>query len=82
PRTFEGTWEELQSKATRFKGKRVRVTLLPTATTSEPLKKKRLPKCVDKKTEEFLRRSSGAWHGDDLEECIELVYKTRSETEW
>jgi hypothetical protein len=82
PRTFEGTWEELQSKATRFKGKRVRVTLLAAIPEKPAPKKKRFPKCVDKATEEFLKRFSGSWKGDDLEECIDLVYKTRSKTKW
>lgn len=81
-RTYEGTWEELQSKAARFKGKRVRVTLV-TAEPAKPKKKNiRIPKCVDKATEVFLKRIAGSWHGDDLEQCLEQVVKTRSETKW
>ena len=86
PRTFEGTWEKLQSKTTRFKGKRVRVTLLPavsSAPVSAPKKRKvRIPKCVDKATEDFLREFAGCWAGDDLDECMEQVIRTRSETKW
>ena len=78
---FEGTWEELQGKAARFKGKRVRVTLLP-VTSPKTKKKIRIPKCVDKATEDFLREFAGCWAGDDLDKCLEDVYRNRLETKW
>ena len=34
----------------------------------------------NKSTAKDLLKFAGTWHGDDLEECLEEVYKTRGET--
>ena len=33
-----------------------------------------------KSTAKDLLKFAGTWHGDDLEECLEEVYKTRGQT--
>ena len=34
----------------------------------------------NKSTAKDLLKFAGTWHGDDLEECLKEVYKTRGET--
>lgn len=34
----------------------------------------------DKSTAKDLLKFAGTWHGDDLEECLNEVYKSRGET--
>lgn len=73
-RAVEGTWEEIQKQASKFAGRRVRVTILPRQLQrAEP---------TDEDTAQFLREFAGAWAGDDLDECLEMVYDTRTATRW
>lgn len=70
----EGSWEDIVKQASRFAGCRVRVTVL----REEPAE----PVVADDGTRRFLEELAGSWVGDDLDECLELVYRTRSETRW
>ena len=70
----EGSWEDIVKQASQFAGRRVRVTVLG----EEP---KELI-ASDDETRRFLDEFAGSWVGDDLDECLELVYRTRSETRW
>lgn len=73
---LEGTWEEIQKHAATFARRRVRVTVLP--------RRKRSPESAaretrpEKSTARFLKKFAGAWSGNDMEECLQWVYATRS----
>jgi hypothetical protein len=71
---LEGTWEEILAHADKLAGRRVRVIVLldePASPSSEP----------GYSTAESLLKYAGTWEGDDLEECLKLVYDTRGRIE-
>jgi hypothetical protein len=78
--TIEGIWEEVEKQAAKFSGRRVRVTLIPDSTHQSP--ERRSPKPSDESTARFLKEFAGSWVGDDLDECLKMVGKTRSRTQW
>ncbi|NMG58864.1 hypothetical protein E1H12_10110 [Geitlerinema sp. P-1104] len=43
---------------------------------------RKLPPLERGKTAKDLLEVAGTWQGDDLEECLNSVYKTRSETQF
>ena len=77
---MEGTWEEILEHSSQLAGKRVRVVILPREQTKATRGAR--PVAVDEETERFLDEFAGAWAGNDLDACLEQVYKTRTETEW
>ena len=74
---LEGTWEEIVEHAPELAGRRVRVTILP-ETPDIPPKPPVFRPANGPSTARSLLRYAGTWEGDDLEECLELVYATRS----
>ena len=43
---------------------------------------RKLPPLKRGKTAKDLLKFAGTWQGDDLEECLNFVYETRSETQF
>jgi len=76
---LEGTWEEIQAHSAELAGRRVRVTVIPETTPPETEKK---PPSFRPASGNSLLRHAGTWEGDDLEECVRLVYETRSQLEF
>ncbi|MBD1893125.1 hypothetical protein [Coleofasciculus sp. FACHB-129] len=78
PMELEGTWEEIIIHSKELAGKRVRVTVLrdepesPSSETPSP----------SNSTAESLLRYAGTWEGDDLEECLQMVYDSRAPLEF
>ena len=76
---LEGTWEEIVVRSAELAGCNVRVTVL-----SNP------PQTESSEQQPFFRpasgfsllRHAGTWAGNDLEECLEEVYETRSPVEF
>lgn len=79
PIELEGTWEEIAAHAAELAGRRVRVIILPDK--PEPsLPEAPLP--VRPSSGRSILRHAGTWAGDDFEECLQVVYDTRSEIEF
>ncbi|NEP13746.1 MAG: hypothetical protein F6K14_26800 [Symploca sp. SIO2C1] len=79
PIEIEGTWEEIVAHAAELAGRRVRVIVLPDkpkALTPEAVPPFRPP------SGRSLLRHAGTWAGEDFEDCLDLVYNTRSEIEF
>ncbi|NET61615.1 MAG: hypothetical protein F6K47_37485 [Symploca sp. SIO2E6] len=79
PTELEGTWEEIVAHAAELAGRRVRVIVLPEKTQSSP------PEAVPPfcpSSGRYLLGDAGTWAGEDFEECLQLVYDTRSEIEF
>lgn len=77
PLELEGTWEEIIDQGEKLAGKRVRVIVLSDqAHTESPHKPTSFP---PRSTAQSLLKYAGTWEGDDLEECLRLVYENRSE---
>ena len=70
PIELEGTWEEILTHGDELAGRRVRVIVLPGNNTAE--------REQELSTAASLLKHVGKWQGDDLEECLRLVYQTRS----
>ncbi|MCX7047640.1 MAG: hypothetical protein NTX50_19415 [Candidatus Sumerlaeota bacterium] len=78
--TIEGKWEDVIKKASRFKGRRVRITVVPQRKYGTAAAKRAKP--VDEETARMIKKYAGCWAGDDLDECLDFVTKTRLEAEW
>ncbi|NER24657.1 MAG: hypothetical protein F6J86_15800 [Symploca sp. SIO1B1] len=79
PIEIEGTWEEIVAHAAELAGRRVRVIVLsdqPKALTPEAV-----PHFLPPSGRSLLRHA-GTWAGEDFEDCLYLVYNTRSEIEF
>ncbi len=75
---LEGTWEEIAARAAEWAGRRVRLSVLEEApAASEPNSPVFRPG-NGPSTARSLLKFAGTWAGDDLEECLQLVYATRS----
>jgi hypothetical protein len=72
PTTLEGTWEEILARSDELAGKRVRLTVLPGPGAAGPSPVYRPA------SGRSLLRHAGTWAGDDFEDCLRLVYETRS----
>jgi len=73
---LEGTWEEVAAHAPELAGRRVRLTVLT------PLSKPENNGSFREASGRSLLRHAGTWVGDDLEECLEMVYQTRGQVEF
>jgi hypothetical protein len=78
-RELEGTWEEIVQHAPELAGRRVRLTVLEEA-PEEPYPG--IPPQDRPSTAASLLKYAGTWEGDDLEECLRLVYATRSKAKF
>ena len=78
PIELEGTWEEIVAHAAELAGRRVRVTVLPDK--PEP-SLEAVPPFRPSSGRSVLRHA-GTWAGEDFEECLQLIYDTRSEIEF
>ena len=76
-RELEGTWEEIAEHADELAGHRVRLKVL-----SKPDERRSQPPVFRPGSGESILRSAGTWVGDDLQECLELVYATRSKAKF
>lgn len=80
-REYEGTWEEVAAHAEELAGHRVRLTVI-----SEPEKVPPPPPAFrpgnGPSTAVELLKHVGTWVGDDLQECLDLVYATRSKAKF
>lgn len=70
PLELEGTWEEIVTHSQELAGRQVRLIVL----SEEP----ETPPSKSNSTAESLSKYAQTWEGDDLEECLRLVYDTRS----
>ena len=75
PIELEGTWEEIAAHAAELAGRRVRVIILP---DKPELSLPEAPPPFRPSSGRSLLRQAGTWAGDDFEECLQLVYDTRS----
>jgi len=78
PIEIEGTWEEIIAHSAEFAGCQVRVSVLsdlPQSPSSESHTSFRPA------SGRSLLKHAGTWAGNDLEECLEIVYETRSPLE-
>ena len=76
-REYEGTWEEIAELADELAGHRVRLKVLSAPDPQPPQ-----PPVFRPGSGESVLRSAGTWVGDDLEECLNLVYTTRSKAKF
>lgn len=79
PIELEGTWEEIVAHATELAGRRVRVIILPDKAEPSPPES---PQTFRPSSGRSLLRHAGTWASDDFEECLQLVYDTRSQVEF
>jgi hypothetical protein len=76
---LEGSWEEIAQRAPELAGRRVRLTVLADEPGSAPPRPPVFRPGHGPSTARSLLKYAGTWAGDDLEECLKLVYATRSE---
>ncbi|KOR35714.1 MULTISPECIES: hypothetical protein [Planktothricoides] len=74
PLEIEGTWEEIVSHADALAGCQVRVTVLSNPTQSPSPDN---PAPFRPASGRSFLRHAGTWSGDDLEDCLKMVYETR-----
>ncbi len=80
PLELEGTWEEISQYSENFKDQRLRLTII-TDETEETNQKIKRPS-VRLASGRSILRHAGTWSGDDLEECLQLVYDMRGPVEF
>ena len=68
PLVLEGTWEEILTFSAQLAERRVRVVVLEKEESPE-----------NQSTASSLLKYAGTWEGDDLQECLEMVYDTRGQ---
>lgn len=73
---LEGTWEEVAKHGPELAGRHVRLTVTasPSGEDSEG--------SFREASGHSLMRHAGMWQGDDLEECLAIVYQTRGQVEF
>ncbi|NMG60122.1 hypothetical protein E1H12_16765 [Geitlerinema sp. P-1104] len=71
---IEGTWEEIVSHSDALAGCQVRVTVLSDPPQSPSPDN---PPRFRPASGRFLLRHAGTCSGDDLEDCLQMVYETR-----
>jgi hypothetical protein len=76
---LEGSWEEIAEHAPELAGRRVRLTVLSEEPGALPPKLPVFRPGQGPSTARSLLKYAGTWAGDDLEECLKLVYRTRSQ---
>ncbi len=74
PLEIEGSWEEIVSHSDTFAGCQVRVTVLsgPPQFPSPDN-----PPHFRPASGRSLLSHAGTWSGDDLEDCLKMIYETR-----
>lgn len=72
---LEGTWEEVAAHAPELAGRRVRLTVL----SVEEMKDNPETRFS---TAGSLLKFAGTWEGDDLQQCLDLAYRTRGPAEF
>lgn len=72
---IEGTWEQIAAHAADLKGQQLRLTVI-----SAPSQEK--TPVFREASGRSLLGHAGAWVGNDLEECLEIVRSTRSPTKF
>ncbi len=80
PLEIEGTWEEILAHTANLAGRRVRITVLPDDPT--PASPEQPPLFRPASTASSLLKYAGTWAGDDLEECLQIVYDNRGPLEF
>jgi hypothetical protein len=80
-REYEGTWEEIAEHADELAGRRVHLTVFPEPQKA-PEPASALRPAHGPSTAKSILQYAGTWEGDDLEECLELVYATRSKAKF
>ncbi|GAB4286672.1 MAG: hypothetical protein Fur0025_19450 [Oscillatoriaceae cyanobacterium] len=76
PLEIEGTWEEILAHTANLAGRRVRLTVLPEDPTPQSPEN---PPLFRPASGRSLLRHAGTWAGDDLEECLQMVYDNRGQ---
>ena len=76
PLEIEGTWEEILAHTANLAGRRVRLTVLPEDPTPASPEN---PPLFRPASGHSLLRHAGTWAGDDLEECLQMVYDNRGQ---
>ncbi|MCT7953884.1 hypothetical protein [Laspinema palackyanum] len=74
PLEIEGSWEEIVSHSDALAGCQVRVTVLSRPPQSPSPDN---PPRFRPASGRSLLRQAGTWCGDDLEDCLKMVYETR-----
>ena len=77
PLELEGTWEEIVTHSAELSGHKVRVTVIPSESESSSEQNPSFRPASGRS----LLRHAGTWEGDDLDECLDLVHKSRSQIE-
>jgi len=75
---LEGTWEEVLTHSQELSGHRVRLFVLPD--TDEPYPG--VPANQRPSTGASLLKYAGTWVGDDLQDRLDEVYRSRSEAKF
>ncbi|MFH7028696.1 MAG: DUF2281 domain-containing protein [Heteroscytonema crispum UTEX LB 1556] len=78
PNELEGTWKEIITHSAELAGRKVRVIVFPEVSESSSL----FTVPFRPASGCSLLRHAGTWKGDDLEECLRLVYESRSQLEF
>ncbi|MBG1269597.1 hypothetical protein [Nostoc sp. WHI] len=78
PLELEGTWEEIVTHSAELTGHKVRVIIVPDESESSLLPTPPFRPASGRS----LLRHAGTWEGDDFEECLRLVYESRSQLEF
>jgi hypothetical protein len=77
----EGTWEEILARSPELAGRRVRLTVLDTGESPakpEKVEKPEKPPVMRPASGRDVFETAVGWAGDDFEECLQIVYNTRS----
>lgn len=75
PLELEGTWEEIVAHSQELAGRRVRLIVLSQETETPPDDR-------SYSTAQSLLQYAKTWEGEDFEECLGMVYNTRSPLEF
>lgn len=81
-RELEGTWEEIMQHASELAGRRVRLIVLAEEPSQAPPKPPVFRPANGPSTAGSLLKFAGTWEGNDLEECLKMVYATRSKAKF
>jgi hypothetical protein len=79
---LEGILEELLARSPELASRRVRLTVLDTAEEPAKAEKPEKPPVIRKGNGLDLFETAVGWAGDDLEECLEIMYNTRGKAKF
>jgi hypothetical protein len=77
PAELEGTWEEVTACGSALEGHRVRVVLLDSGAEHDAERPARVRPADGPSTARSLLQFSGTWVGEDLEQCLAVMYANR-----